>query len=83
MTESYDQAETFEPRSSIKRATLTNGLVLFIPLAAVTWVIVTLIFSGIGVPVPWLFGILVGGAFMFALHVAKSRKLDALVAGCR
>ncbi len=81
MTESYDQTETFEPRDSIKRATLTNGLVLFIPLAAVTWVIVTLILSALGVPLPWLFGIILGGAFMVVLHLARSKKLEAQIAG--
>lgn len=81
MTESYDQAETFAPRGSVKRTTLQNGLVLFVPLAAVTWVIVTLIFAALDVPVPWLFGIILGGAFMVALHLARSKKLGALTAG--
>lgn len=31
MTEPHDQAETFEPLDSIKRTTLTNGMVLLIP----------------------------------------------------
>ncbi len=36
MTGSFDQPETFDPLSDIKRTTSTNGLVLFIPLAALT-----------------------------------------------
>lgn len=36
MTGSFDQPETFDPLSDIKRTTLTNGLVLFISLAALT-----------------------------------------------
>ena len=81
MTESYDQAETFEPLGSLKRTALTNGLVLFILLAALSWLIVTLILAALDVPVPWLFGIILGGAFMVALHLARSKKLEALIAG--
>jgi len=81
MTVSYDQAETFEPRESIKRTTMANGLVLFIPLAALTWVIITLVAGALGLPLPWLFGVILGGPFLAALHSARGKKLEVEIDG--
>jgi len=63
------------------RSSLANGLVLFIPLVALMWVIVTLILKALGVPVPGLSGIVLAGALSLALYRARGRKLDALVGG--
>lgn len=46
-----------------------------------TWVIITAILAGVGVPVPWLFGIILSVAFVVVLNRARSKKLEALSGG--
>ncbi len=79
MTDSFDRPETFEPVADLTRTTLRNGLVLLIPLAFITWVIITLILGGLGVPVPWLFGIVLSLVFIVTISKARAKKLDAMV----
>lgn len=61
------------------QSSMRAGLLLFIPLVALSWFIVTAILGALGVPVAWLFGIVLGGGLSVALYVARSRKMEAEV----
>jgi len=78
MTESFNQSETFEPVAGLKKTTALAGLTLLIPLAFPAWVIITLILSAVGLPVPWLFGIALSAVFVVVLSMAKDRQLTAM-----
>ncbi len=79
MNTSYDRPETFKPVASLVQSTMTAGLLLFVPLVALSWFIVTSILAATGVPVAWLFGIVLGGGLSAALFAARTRKLEAEV----
>lgn len=81
MSNAFAQAETFEPIAGLTKTTQRAGLVLLVPLAVITWVIVTLILGGLGLPVAWLFGIVISLAFIVVIYRARGRKLDAMTSG--
>jgi len=81
MTNDFDQAETFRPVANLAKGSLQNGLILFIFLGLVTWLLVTVITNGLGLPVPWLFGIVLSVPFCVVGYRLKGQQLDKLVEG--
>jgi hypothetical protein len=81
MTNDFDQAETFRPVANLAKMSLQNGLIIFIFLGLVTWLLVTAITNGLGLPVPWLFGIVLSVPFCVVGYRLKGQQLDKLVEG--
>lgn len=81
INESYRQAETFEPRSTLLRATMRRALVLVIPLVGLTWLLVRGILDALHVPAPGLFSIVLAGVFSVALYRVRAKQVEGLIGG--